>query len=56
VNNTAAYVLFNILPNAEDFRLIDLWGGSPLHIGMAVVFSLLIFIPAVVQLHLNMKR
>lgn len=55
VNNTVAYAMFNILPNAEDFRLIDLWGGSRLHIGMAVVFSLLILIPAIVQLNLNMK-
>ena len=56
VNNTVAYAMFNILPNAEDFRLIDLWGGSKLHIGMALLFSLLIFIPAIVQLHLNMRR
>lgn len=56
VNNTVAYVTYNMLPNAKDFRLIDFWGGSQLHIGLAVVFSLLIFIPAIVQLHLHMKR
>lgn len=56
VNNTVAYVTYNILPNAEDFRLIDLWGGDRVRIGMAVLFSLLIFIPAIVQLHLHMRR
>ncbi len=56
VNNTVAYVVCNLYPQAVDMRIIDLWGGSTVKVTLAVVFSLLIFLPAVVQLHLRMRK
>jgi membrane protease YdiL (CAAX protease family) len=54
VNNTVAYVLYNIYPN-PDMTLADLF-GSQQHVLMAVGFSLCILIPALFQLNLNMKK
>lgn len=56
VNNTVAYAVCNIFPNAADMRLIDLYNGSYTRVAIAVGFSLLILIPALYQLHLRMKR
>lgn len=56
VNNTIAYAIYNIFPQFADAKIIDLFGGNTLKVGMAVVFSLLILIPAILQLHLRMKR
>lgn len=54
-NNSAAYVIYNIYPN-PDIQLIDIFKGSQTHVLLAIVFSLFIFIPALYQLHLRMKR
>jgi membrane protease YdiL (CAAX protease family) len=54
VNNTVAYVMYNIYPN-PDMTLADLF-GSQQHVLMAVGFSLCILIPALFQLNLNMKK
>lgn len=54
-NNSAAYVVYNIFPN-PDLKLIDIFKGSELHVYLAIVFSLLIFLPALFQLHLWMRR
>jgi membrane protease YdiL (CAAX protease family) len=54
VNNTVAYVLYNIYPN-PDMTLADLF-GSQQHVLIAVGFSLCILIPALFQLNLNMKK
>ena len=56
VNNTLAYAVCNIFPNAEDIKVVDLFGGDYTRVALSVVFSLLIFIPAIYQLHLRMKR
>jgi len=55
VNNTVAYAVYNILPQADDVRLVDLWGEDPMRIGLAVAFSIIIIIPALLQLHLRMR-
>lgn len=55
VNNSIAYVLYNLYPN-PDLRLIDLFHGSQQHVLMAVGFSLLILLPALYQLHIWMRR
>ena len=55
VNNTVAYVTYNLLPQALDLRLIDLF-GSQSRVLLAVLFSQMILVPALYQLHLRMKR
>ena len=53
-NNSVAYVLYNLYPD-PDMKLIDLFGTDS-RVLMAVGFSLLILLPALYQLHLNMRR
>ena len=54
VNNTVAYVLFNLYPN-PDLTLMDLF-GSQQRVLMALGFSLCIFLPALFQLNLRLKK
>jgi membrane protease YdiL (CAAX protease family) len=54
-NNSVAYILYNIYPN-QDMKLIDFFKGSQQNVVLALVFSLLILIPAIYQLNLWMKR
>ena len=54
-NNSTAYIIYHAYSD-KDMKLIDLFKGSELHVYMAVFFSLLIFLPALYQLHLWMKR
>ena len=56
VNNTLSYVVYNVFPQYQDAKVIDLFGGNMLKVSLAVVFSLFIFVPAVYQLHLRMKK
>ncbi len=55
VNNTIAYVLYNIMPN-PNAKLIEVFHGDSKAVVLSVVFSLLIFIPAVYQLNLRLKK
>ncbi len=52
VNNTVAYVAFNLGYS----NISDLWGGNNRSILLATVFSLLILVPALFQLHQRMQR
>ena len=54
VNNSTAYVLSNLMPNAE--HLSDIFGPNPLRLTFAMICSLCILLPALFQLHQNMKR
>lgn len=54
MNNTVAYVLYNFYPDPS-MHLTDLF-GSQRNVAAAVAFSLLIFLPAIYQLHLRMKK
>ena len=54
VNNTVAYVLYNLYPN-PDMTLLDLF-GSQQRVLMALVFSLCIFLPALYQLNMRLKK
>ena len=56
VNNTVAYALYNIIPNANDMRIIDLYNGDYVRVALSVGFSLLILVPAIFQLHQRMKK
>ena len=55
VNNTVSYILMRCYPGLEELTLSDFF-ISEAGVLKAVGFSLLIFLPAVYQLHLRMKR
>lgn len=54
VNNTVAYVLYNFYPD-PNMTLLDLF-GSQRTVLMALFFSLCIFLPALYQLNLRLKK
>lgn len=54
VNNTVAYVLYNLYPD-PDMTLLELF-GSQRSVVMALVFSLCIFLPSLFQLNLRLKK
>lgn len=56
VNNLVVFIVASTIPSIEDMSLADLYGGSEMKAGFSVLFSLLILIPAIFQLHLNMKE
>ena len=56
INNTAAYVVANLIPNAEHAQLVDIFQGSQTHVYLAVFFSLLIMAPALFQLWIRLKE
>ena len=51
VNNTMAYVVYHLGYGT----ITEVWGTNTTSITLAVVFSMLIFIPAIFQLHQRMK-
>lgn len=55
VNNSLAYVLVNLLPQHSD-QLIDLFGGNEQTVYLAVLFSLCIAVPSLLQLTMRLKR
>jgi len=54
VNNTVAYVLYNFYPD-PDLTLLELF-GSQRTVLMALGFSLCMFLPALFQLNLRLKK
>lgn len=56
VNNTAAFVIYNLMPAAQDAKLIDLFGGNGRAVWLSLVFSLCILLPALFQLSFRLKR
>ena len=54
-NNTIAYLMFRAYPDPS-LKLVDILSGDQCAVVFAVLFSLLIVLPAVYQLYLNMKR
>ncbi len=55
VNNSAAYIIYNIYPN-PDIKLVDIFKGSETNVYLALGCSLLILLPALYQLNLWMRR
>lgn len=53
-NNTAAYVMFHVYHNPQ--TLNDIIGPGNGRVAMALLFSLCILVPALVQLNFRMKR
>jgi membrane protease YdiL (CAAX protease family) len=54
VNNSIAYVVYNLYPNPE-MTLIELF-GSQRSVAAAVLFSLLILLPSLYQLNLRLRK
>jgi membrane protease YdiL (CAAX protease family) len=55
VNNTVAFLMAAAYPSS-DIRLIDILGGDERHVLMALGFSLMLLLPAIYQLHLNLRK
>ena len=56
VNNSVAYVMYNLMPEMNDGKIIDLFRGDDMMVYMALGFSLMIFLPSLFQLASRMKR
>lgn len=56
VNNSVAYAMFNLLPQAGDGKLIDLFHGNHRMMMYAIGFSLCILLPSLFQLALRLRR
>ena len=56
VNNTLAYVLYNMMPQMNDGKLIDFFHGDDRLLYMGLGCSLLILVPSVFQLIIRTKR
>lgn len=56
VNNTVAYVMFNLMPHMADGKLIDLFHGSERTMWMGIGFSLCLVVPSLYQLVLRLRR
>lgn len=56
VNNTVAFVMFNLMPQMADGKLIDLFHGDTKMMYMGLAFSLCIFLPSLFQLAMRMKK
>ena len=56
VNNSTAYIMFHLMPDMEDGKLIDFFHGNEKTMYLGLFFSLCIFVPAVLQLAARMKR
>ena len=54
INNTVAYVMYNLYPNA-DLTLVDLFGSEHIVL-MAVGFSLCMLVPALFQLNMRLEK
>lgn len=55
VNNTVAYVMFYVMPQAADGKLIDLFHGNNRTMLLAIGFSLCILLPSLLQLVLRLR-
>ncbi|MBQ7422982.1 MAG: CPBP family intramembrane metalloprotease [Prevotella sp.] len=56
INNTVAYIMFNMMPQLADGKLIDLFHGDDRMMYMGLGFSLCILLPSLFQLAVRMKR
>ena len=56
VNNSVAYLMFNLMPELADGKLIDLFHGSDRTMYLGLAFSLCVALPSMFQLALRMRR
>lgn len=56
VNNSVAYILYNLFPQMGDGKLIDFFHGNHQMLAGGIFFSLCILLPAIYQLYLRLKK
>jgi len=56
VNNTVAYVAYNLLPQSADMTLLELFKGNERSVWMALAFSACLFLPSLFQLAMRMRK
>lgn len=56
INNTVAYLMFNLMPQMADGKLIDLFHGDSKMMALGIIFSLFILVPSVLQLNQRMRK
>ena len=56
INNTVAYIMFNLMPQMADGKLIDLFHGDSRMMWMGLAFSVCILLPSLLQLSIRLKR
>ncbi len=56
VVNTVSYIMYKIMPGMADGKLIDLFHGNHSTMALGIVFSLLIFIPSLLQVIVSMRK
>ncbi|MGI6222700.1 MAG: CPBP family intramembrane glutamic endopeptidase [Prevotella sp.] len=56
MNNTVAFIMFNLMPEINDGKLIDLFHGNTRVMVMGLICSVIIMLPAFFQLNQRMKR
>ena len=56
VNNTVAYIMFHIMPQMQDGKLIDLFHGDQKTMYLGLLFSFCILIPSLLQLNQKLKK
>ena len=56
VNNSTAYIMFHLMPDMEDGKLINFFHGNEKTMYLGLFFSFCIFVPAIFQLATRMKR
>lgn len=57
VNNTVVYVLCTLFPHIASMSSLDgLFGGNQKNVVLSLIFSMFIFLPAIYQLNMRMKK
>ncbi len=56
VNNTVAYIMFHLMPEMADGKLIDLFHGNATTMWMGIGFSLLIMVPSLLQIIIHLPK
>ncbi len=56
VNNSISFIMFNLMPELNDGKLIDLFHGDDRMMYMGLGFSMCIFLPSLFQLAIRMRR
>lgn len=56
INNSVAFLMFHLMPQMNDGKLIDLFHGDGRMMWMGLGFSLCIFLPSLFQLMIRLKK
>ena len=50
INNSSVFILYNVMPQTANLRLVEIFGGSQRAVWLSLLFSLCIFLPSLFQL------